>query len=90
VARPQNPLVTSSDQVQIQALSQRILIKCAHRLGGVGALARHLEISEGTLAEWLNGTSVPPVELIMKAVTPLIGELEPVPSQEIPVTRRPA
>ena len=68
--------MTSGDQEQIQALSQRILIKCAHRLGGVGALAKQLEVSEGTLAEWLNGKAVPPVDLIMKAVSPLISEIE--------------
>ena len=72
--------MTSSDKEQIQALSQRILVKCAHRLGGVGALARHLEVSEGTLAEWLSGRHVPPVEIIMKAVTPLLSEPAPFPS----------
>ena len=81
--------MTSGDQEQIQALSQRILIKCAHRLGGAGALAKVLEISEGTLAEWLNGKSVPPIDLIMKAVSPLIDDPEYVAGEEIPASRRP-
>jgi hypothetical protein len=81
--------MTSGDQEQIQALSQRILVKCAHRLGGVAALAKHLEVSEGTLAEWLNGRNVPPVDVIMSAVRPLIGDADTVASREIPVARRP-
>ena len=63
---------SASDKDQIHALSQRILTKCAHELGGAAALARHLGISEGTLAEWLSGQHVPPVEAIMKAIAPLI------------------
>jgi hypothetical protein len=66
--------MTSGDQDQIQALSQRILIKCAHRLGGVAALAKHLEVPESTLADWLNGSRVPSVDLILRAVSPLISE----------------
>lgn len=66
--------MVSSDREQIQALSQRILIKCAHRLGGVAALAKHLGVSEVTLGEWLNGKLVPPVEIVMKAVGPLLGD----------------
>ena len=63
----------SSDKDQIHALSQRILTKCANALGGAEALARHLGISEATLAEWLAGRKVPPVDAIMRAVAPLIG-----------------
>jgi hypothetical protein len=66
----------ASDQEQVHALSQRILIKCAHRLGGAAALANHLQVSEGMLAEWLSGKNVPPVEVIMKAVGPLLGEAD--------------
>ena len=80
--------MTSGDQEQIQALSQRILIKCAHRFGGAAALARHLEVSQDTLADWLNGLGVPPVDLILRAVTPLIGDAEFIADQEIPGARR--
>lgn len=65
-----------NDKEQIHALSQRILTKCAHELGGAAALARHLGISEGTLAQWLSGKRVPPVEFILKAVVPLISNRE--------------
>lgn len=71
--------MNSNDKQQVEALSQRILVKCAHRLGGVGALAKHLDVSEGTLAEWLSGRLVPPVEIIMKAVSPLLAEPGPQP-----------
>ena len=65
--------MSSADQDQIHALSQRILTRCAQELGGAAALARHLGISERTLAEWLSGRQVPPVEAIMKAIAPLIS-----------------
>jgi transcriptional regulator with XRE-family HTH domain len=65
--------MVSSDNEQIHALSQRILAKCARELGGAAALAKHLGISESTLAEWLSGGQVPPVEAIMKAIAPLIS-----------------
>lgn len=62
-----------NDKEQIHALSQRILSKCAQELGGAAALARHLAVSDAALAEWLSGKRVPPVEIIMKAIAPLIG-----------------
>jgi len=74
---------------QITALSRRILVKCAHRLGGVGALARHLEVAEATLAEWLSGKSVPPIDLVIKAVHPFIDDAEPSASPALPAARRP-
>jgi len=64
----------SSDREQIHALSQRILTTCAHKLGGTAALAKHLAVSELTLTAWLTGKQVPPVEVIMQAISPLIGE----------------
>lgn len=66
--------MTPSDKEQILALSQRILIKCAHELGGAAALARHLAVPDSTLADWLSGKQVPPVEAVMMAIRPLIGE----------------
>jgi hypothetical protein len=80
--------MTSGDQVQIQALSQRILMKCAHRFGGAAALARHLEVSQDTLADWLNGIGVPPVDLILRAVTPLISDPGSPASLQTPLARR--
>jgi hypothetical protein len=60
------------DQQDIQALAQRILVKAAHKLGGVAALATHLGISEATLGEYVTGKLVPPADVILKAVGPLL------------------
>jgi hypothetical protein len=59
---------------EIQALAQRILVKAAHKLGGVGALSKLLGVGEATLADWIAGRYVPPAEIILKAVSPLIDE----------------
>ena len=80
--------MNGSDREQIHALSQRILINCAHRLGGSAALARHLGVGEDTLADWLSGERVPPVDVIMKAIAPLVGNGTATrASQEPPATR---
>ena len=79
--------MSSNDSEQIHALSQRILRKCARELGGAAPLARHLAVSDAALADWLSGKQVPPVEIIMKAVAPLIGSGSATrPSQEAPDT----
>lgn len=47
--------------------------KYAYSLGGVGALAKHLGVGEGLVADWMAGKAVPPADVIVKAVDPLIG-----------------
>jgi hypothetical protein len=64
--------LNTNDQKTIQALAQRLLTKSAHKLGGVAALAKHLGLSEGTVGEFITGKLVPPAEVIMKAVEPLL------------------
>jgi hypothetical protein len=66
--------MTSADQKQIQALAQRIMVKSAHKLGGVAALAKHLGISDGAVGDFLAGKLVPPAEVMLKAVEPLLDE----------------
>jgi transcriptional regulator with XRE-family HTH domain len=60
--------------MRIQGLSQRILAKAAHKLGGVGPLASHLGVGEATLAEWLSGRDIPAAEIILQAVGVLVDE----------------
>jgi hypothetical protein len=67
----------SRDREQIQSLAQRILAKCAQKLGGVGALAQHLGVGEATVAEWMTGRHVPNTDVMLKAVAPLLEEPTP-------------
>ena len=60
--------------MEIQALAQRILVKAAHKLGGVEALSKYLDIGEATLGDWVAGRFVPPVEVILKTVSLLVDE----------------
>lgn len=62
-----------ADGQQLRTLAQSILTTCAERLGGVPALARHLEVPEGIVADWIAGNSVPPAPILLKAVDPLIA-----------------
>ncbi|MEA3192475.1 MAG: hypothetical protein QOD26_808 [Betaproteobacteria bacterium] len=62
------------EKAEIQALSPRILGKAAHKLGGFAALSRYLGVGDATLAEWIAGRSVPPVETILKAVDLLVDD----------------
>jgi len=59
---------------EILALSQRILVKAAQQLGGVGALARFLDVGDATLGEWVSGRKVPPAEIILRATSVLVHE----------------
>lgn len=63
--------------MEIQALSQRILAKAAHKLGGLGALAKHLGVGDATIGDWLTGRHIPTAEIILKAVSVLIDEPDP-------------
>ena len=62
------------EPMEIQGLSQRILAKAAHKLGGVGALAKHLGVGEATVGEWLSGRHIPTAEIILQAVSVLVDE----------------
>jgi hypothetical protein len=57
---------------ELQALSQRILVKAAGKLGGASELAKYLGIGDATLGEWIAGKSVPPSETILKAVSVMV------------------
>ena len=87
-AGPHNPrALTTNDRKQIQALAQRMLIQSAHKLGGVGALAKHLGLGEGTVGEFIQGKLVPPAEVILKAIEPLIDS--PASEWRDPLEQRP-
>jgi hypothetical protein len=77
-----------SEKAEIQALSQRILGKAANKLGGVVALSKYLGIGDATLADWTAGRSVPPAEVILKAVSLLVDE--PATFSRDPSLERPA
>ena len=74
------------EPVEIQALSQRILAKAAHKLGGVGALAKHLGVGDATIGDWLAGRQIPRAEVILKAVSVLIDEPAPAWRHATPAT----
>jgi hypothetical protein len=57
-----------------RALGQQVLAKAAARIGGVDRLADYLAVAPARLALWLDGTEVPPVETILRAVDLLIDE----------------
>lgn len=59
---------------EVQALSPRVLSNAAQKLGGVAALSRYLGVGDATLADWMVGRSVPPVEIVLKAAGVLIDE----------------
>jgi hypothetical protein len=73
---PQGEVVlpNSNDERQIEALGQRILAACADSLGGIDALARHLDVPAGMVKDWIDGKAVPPATMILKAVDPLIDQ----------------
>ena len=50
---------------------------CAELLGGMGPLAKHLNVSEQQLAEWVAGRSSPPPEIVSRAVEPVIAATRP-------------
>ena len=66
----------TNDEKQVQALAQRILVKAAHKLGGISALAKHIGLAEGTVGDFIQGKIVPSAEIITKAVEPLLDEPE--------------
>lgn len=57
-----------------RALGQRVLAKAAARIGGADRLARYLGVPAATLDLWLQGTEVPPVDAILRAVDLVIDE----------------
>lgn len=59
--------MSPNDDKQIQVLAQRILSQAGWKLGGA-SLAEYLGVSDATLAEWLKGESVPPADVVQRAV----------------------
>jgi DNA-binding transcriptional regulator YdaS (Cro superfamily) len=57
-----------------RALAQRVLARAATRIGGADRLARYLAVAPATLEVWLQGTEVPPVEAILRAVDLVVDE----------------
>ena len=55
----------------LETLAQRVLTKAGSKIGGE-ALAKHLGVSDAILTSWLEGKSIPPVDVILKAVDVLI------------------
>lgn len=60
-----------------RGLAQRVLARAATRIGGADRLAKHLGVPPATLEVWLQGTEVPPVEMILKAVDLVIDDRSP-------------
>ena len=50
-----------------------ILLACAELLGGMPQLAKHLDVTEQQVAEWVAGRSSPPPQILVKAVDPVIA-----------------
>lgn len=44
-----------------------ILLACAELVGGIAALAKHLNIPEEQLAAWVAGRAIPPPDIVVKA-----------------------
>jgi len=57
-----------------RALGQHVLAEAAARKGGAEQLAEYLAVAPARLELWLNGTEVPPVEVILRAVDLLIDD----------------
>jgi len=51
----------------LKTLAQTILTKAGMKVGGE-ALAKHLGVSDEDLVHWLEGKSLPPVSVILKAI----------------------
>jgi DNA-binding transcriptional regulator YdaS (Cro superfamily) len=57
-----------------RALAQRVLARAAARVGGADRLARYLAVEPATLELWLQGSAVPPIEAILRAVDLVIDD----------------
>jgi hypothetical protein len=75
--RWQNAVAVDADR-KIQALAQRVMVKSAHKLGGIAALAEHLGVSEAAVGDFVTGKVVPSADQVLKAVATLM-EAGPVP-----------
>ena len=58
---------------QTETPGRTILLRCAELLGGMGPLAKHLNVSEAQLAAWLAGESLPPPDVILKALDTVVA-----------------
>jgi DNA-binding transcriptional regulator YdaS (Cro superfamily) len=57
-----------------RALAQRVLARAATRIGSADRLARYLGVQPATLEVWLQGSEVPPVEAILRAVDLVVDD----------------
>ena len=62
----------TQDEAQRRKLASSILASCAAKHGGVDALAKHLGVEPDAVIDWVGGKSVPPVEIVKKAVEPFL------------------
>lgn len=60
--------------METHALAQRVLVRAAAKAGGAEQLAKYLGVTPGRLADWMSGSKVPPVDVILRAVDLVIGE----------------
>lgn len=66
--------MNSQDEIQRQRIAQSILANCVVKHGGVDALSKHLGVEREQILVWLGGNSVPPIEIVRKAIEPFIKE----------------
>lgn len=60
--------------METRALAQRVLARAAARIGGADRLAKYLAVPPATLDTWLDGSVVPPVEAILRAVDLVVDD----------------
>jgi hypothetical protein len=51
----------------LMVLAQRVLARAGFKIGG-DALAKHLGVPDEVLTRWLTGKSVPPMDIILRAI----------------------
>lgn len=67
----------SRDAEQLRTLAQHILLKAVAYHGTAHALAKNLGVEYQVLTGWIAGQSIPPAEIILKAVAPLVMTGDP-------------
>ena len=63
--------------METRALAQRVLAKAAARIGSADRLAKYLGVEPATLELWLQGSQIPPVEVILRAVDLVVEDRGP-------------
>ena len=59
------------------SIHSRTLQKAAELLGGRARLCRHLQVPASALDEWIEGRSVPPQMIFLRAVDVILNETTP-------------